>query len=127
MNRREALLDRIAQDFEDLALRVARTIASFAKQKTSVQLEHYWELERVRRQFAEFKKRLIDLEDSDGLQDWEIHTAVEATWNELVRAVDDLQSTLAAASQYPSRSHLTRDFHHNNLPCKCATPRDMPD
>jgi hypothetical protein len=107
MDCKEALLDRVAQDFEDLALRVSRIIASFAKQKATVQLEHYWELERVRRQFAEFKKRLTDFEDSDGSHDGEIDTAV-ATWNELVRAVNDLQNTLANCTTTICRANAPR-------------------
>jgi hypothetical protein len=67
---------------------------------------------------VEFKKRLTNLEDSDGL---------EASWNALAQALDDLQSTLTATSESLSRSHLTRNFHQNNLPCKYTLPRYVPD
>ena len=123
MRQSESLLDHVARDFEELALRVARIIASFRSQKTTVQLEHYWELERVRIQFAEFKRRLIDLEDSDGLES----TAVEASWKELVLALDDLQNALAAANGSLSDSHQIREFHNNNLPWKGIRLREVPD
>lgn len=127
MDLKEAYLDRVARDVEDLPLRIARLMASFAKQKTTVHLEHYWELERVRMYFAEFMSRLTDLEDAGPLQVEENQTAVETTWNGLVRAVDELQSKLAGAKGSSSRTHLTRDCYHNNLPLKCTTRRSLPD
>lgn len=123
MDLKEAFLDRVARDVEDLPLRIARMMASFAKQKTTVQLQHYWELERVRMYFAEFKSRLTDLEDAGPLEVEENQTAVETTWNGLVRAVDELQCKLAGANGSSSRTRLTPDFHHDNLPLKCTTRR----
>ena len=37
----------------------------FAKQKVSVKLDHYWELEFVRTRFTEFKRRIEDPEYAD--------------------------------------------------------------
>ena len=88
---KEAFLDRVARDVEGFALRIASIMGTFAKQKVAVQLGHYWELEHVRSRFADFKKQLSDFEDADDLQT----EAVEASWSELVRAVDTLQSVLS--------------------------------
>jgi len=53
---KEAYLDQVVGEVEDLAARVAQLKGRFAKQKVSVKLEHYWELEYVRTSFAEFKR-----------------------------------------------------------------------
>ncbi len=55
---KEAYLDQVVGEVEDLAARVAQLKGRFAKQKVSVKLEHYWELEYVRTSFAEFKRRI---------------------------------------------------------------------
>jgi len=41
MQLKEAYLDRVVGEVEDLASRVARLKGRFAKQKVSVKLEHY--------------------------------------------------------------------------------------
>ncbi len=68
MQLKEAYLDRVVGEVEDLASRVALLKGRFAKQKVSVKLEHYWELEYVRTRFAEFKHRVRELEDADDLE-----------------------------------------------------------
>jgi hypothetical protein len=56
---------------EDLSSRVLELNGRFARQKVSVKLEHYWELEYVRTRFTEFKRRVEDLENAeDGLTRW---------------------------------------------------------
>ena len=48
MELKEAYLDRVLGEVEDLSSRVSELKGRFAKQKVSVKLEHYWELEYVR-------------------------------------------------------------------------------
>ncbi|MGA3177924.1 MAG: hypothetical protein WCE53_15785 [Candidatus Acidiferrum sp.] len=91
---KEAYLDQVVGEVEDLAARVAQLKGRFAKQKVSVKLEHYWELEYVRTSFAEFKRRIADLEDADDVQLAKFQEAVEAAWKDLIHAVDTLLAAL---------------------------------
>jgi hypothetical protein len=91
---KEAYLDQVVGEVEDLAARVAQLKGRFAKQKVSVKLEHYWELEYVRTSFAEFKRRIEDLEDADDVQLAKFQEAVEAAWKDLIHAVDTLLAAL---------------------------------
>ncbi|HKM81768.1 MAG TPA: hypothetical protein VFB10_06420 [Candidatus Dormibacteraeota bacterium] len=91
---KEACLDQVVGEVEDLAARVAQLKGRFAKQKVSVKLEHYWELEYVRTSFAEFKRRIADLEDADDAQLAKFQEAVEAAWKDLIHAVDTLLAAL---------------------------------
>lgn len=63
-----------------------------------MRLEHYWELAHVRRSFAEFKWRVEQLEEDDDSQCDRDYERIEATWNELVRAVDALLAALTVKS-----------------------------
>ena len=58
MELKEAYLDRVLGEVEDLSSRVSDLKGRFAKQKVSVKLEHYWELGSVRTRFTEFKRRV---------------------------------------------------------------------
>lgn len=91
---KEAYLDQVVGEVEDLAARVAQLKGRFAKQKVSVKLEHYWELEYVRTSFAEFKRRIEDLEDADDAQLAKFQEALEAAWKDLIHAVDTLLAAL---------------------------------
>jgi len=91
---KEAYLDQVVGEVEDLAARVAQLKGRFAKQKVSVKLEHYWELEYVRTSFAEFKRRIEDLEDADDAPLVKFQEAVEAAWKDLLHAVDTLLAAL---------------------------------
>jgi hypothetical protein len=91
---KEAYLDQVVGEVEDLAARVALLKGRFAKQKVSVKLEHYWELEYVRTSFAEFKRRIAELEDADDAQLAKFQEAVEAAWKDLIHAVDTLLAAL---------------------------------
>jgi hypothetical protein len=90
MELKEVYLDRVLGEVEDLASRVALLKGRFAKQKVSVKLEHYWELAQLRSLFAEFKWRVQQLEEDDDLQLKRHQEVIEATWNELMHAVDML-------------------------------------
>jgi hypothetical protein len=94
MQLKEAYLDQVVGEVEDLSARVALLKGRFAQQKVSVKLEHYWELEYVRTSFAEFKRRIADLEDADDAQLAKFQEAVEAAWKDLIHAVDTLLAAL---------------------------------
>ena len=86
--------DRIFREVEDIASRVHLLKERLAKQNVSVRLEHYWKLAHVRRTFAEFKRSVEQLEEDDDLQLKRDQDVIEASWNELMRAVDILLDAL---------------------------------
>ncbi len=94
MELKEAYLDRVVSEVEDLASRVALLKSRFARQKVSIKLEHYWELEYVRTRFAEFKRRVQELEDADDQGVQQIQEAVEVAWKDLLHAVETLLAAL---------------------------------
>ena len=91
---RDAYLDRVTTEVEEVASRVAQLKGRFAGQKVSVKMDHYWELDYVRRRFAEFKRRVQHLEDADELELPRLHENVDAAWKELLDAVDTLMTAL---------------------------------
>ncbi|HET7105763.1 MAG TPA: hypothetical protein VFI38_03070 [Candidatus Acidoferrum sp.] len=94
MQTRESYLDHVTTEVEDLASRVAVLKGRFAQQKVSVKLDHYWELEFVRTRFTEFKRRIEALEYADDPDLPRLQTNVDASWNELMQAVDTLMAAL---------------------------------
>lgn len=94
MEPREAYLDRVTTEVEDLASRVAVLKGRFAKQKVSVKLDHYWELEFVRTRFTEFKRRIEELEYAEEPELARLQDNVDDAWKELMRAVDMLMAAL---------------------------------
>jgi hypothetical protein len=92
---KESYLDHVVTEVEDLASRVALLKTRFAKQKVSVKLEHYWELEYVRTRFAEFKRRVQDLEDADETDLARVRDGVESAWKDLIHAVETLLAALS--------------------------------
>lgn len=94
MQYREAYLDRVAEQVEDLGSQVHLLQNRFTKQRVSVKLEHYWELANVRSLFAEFKWRIEQLEEDDDVQLKRDQQVIEETWNQLMRAVDSLLAVL---------------------------------
>jgi hypothetical protein len=95
MELKEAYLDRVLGEVEDLSSRVSELKGRFAKQKVSVKLEHYWELEYVRTRFTEFKRRVENLEQAqDGELD-RFQESVEIAWNDLIRAMETLLAALS--------------------------------
>jgi hypothetical protein len=95
MQLKEAYLDRVVGEVEDLASRVAILKTRFAKQKVNVKLEHYWELEYVRTRFTEFKQRVQLLEDADDRELQRLQEAVEVAWKDLIHAVETLLAALS--------------------------------
>jgi hypothetical protein len=94
MQAREAYLDRVTTEVEEVASRVAQLKGRFAKQKVSVKLDHYWELDHVRSRFAEFKRRVQELEDADDLELATLQEEVDLAWKDLMQAVDALMAAL---------------------------------
>ena len=94
MQLKEAYLNRVAREVEDLSSRIAILKARFAKQKVNVKLEHYWELEFLRTRFAEFKHRVMDLEDAEEAQLPKMQEGVEVAWKDLLNAVETLTAAL---------------------------------
>ncbi len=95
MQLKEAYLQRVVTEVEDLAERVAMLKAQIAKQKVSVTLKHRWELEYVRNRFADFKRRVEELEEADDENLEDARKASELAWKDLQHAVDALLSALA--------------------------------
>lgn len=95
MQLKEAYLQRVVTEVEDVAERVAMLKARIAKQKVSVTLQHRWELEYVRNRFADFKRRVEELEEAteDNLE--EARKACALAGKDLEHAVDSLLSALA--------------------------------
>jgi len=94
MQMKEAYLQRVVAEVEDLADRVAQLKARIAKQKVSVNLQFNGELEYVRNRFAEFRKRIEELEDASDDRLEETHEAAELAWHDLQHAVDALLAAL---------------------------------
>jgi hypothetical protein len=91
---KEAYLDQVLGEVEDLSARVSELKGRFARQKVSVKLEHYWELEYVRTRFTEFKRRVEDLEYADDPELHRFQESVETAWKDLVQAMDTLLAAL---------------------------------
>lgn len=94
MQLKEAYLQRVVAEVEDLAARVAVLKSRIAKQKVSVKLQYHWELEYVRNRFAEFKRRVEELEDSSEVHLNDAQESCELAWKDLQHAVDTLLSAL---------------------------------
>jgi Fe-S-cluster formation regulator IscX/YfhJ len=91
---RDQYLDRVTTEVEEVASRVALLKGRFAKQKVSVKLDHYWELDYVRTRFTEFKRRIQQLEDADDPELPRIQENVDLAWKDLLQAVDTLMTAL---------------------------------
>ncbi len=94
MELKEAYLDRVLGEVEDLSSRVSELKGRFAKQKVSVKLEHYWELEYVRTRFTEFKRRIEDLEEAQNGELDRLQESVEIAWKDLIHAMETLLAAL---------------------------------
>ena len=91
---KEGYEDRLLQRVEDLASRIHVLRGHLAKQTFSVKLEQFWELRNVRSLFTEFKRRVEQLEEDDDLQLQHDQEAIDATWSDLMHAVDILLAAL---------------------------------
>ena len=91
MDLKEDDLDQIVERVDDLSSRVRLLKDHTAK------LAHYWELECVRRSFAEFKWRFEQLQRDDDLRFKRDCQVIENTWNQLTQARDALLVPLLVA------------------------------
>jgi len=94
MQIKEAYLQRVVTEVEELAARVAQLKARIAKQKVSVKLQFNGELEYVRNRFAEFRQRVEELENAGDDRLIEAEAATELAWKDLQHAVDALLAAL---------------------------------
>jgi predicted nuclease with TOPRIM domain len=94
MHLKEEYLQRVVGEVEDLSERVAVLKARIARQKVSVKLQYHWELEYVRNRFAEFKRRVEELENASEAHLEEAQKTCELAWKDLQHAVDALLSAL---------------------------------
>ena len=63
-----------------------------------MKLEHYWELAYIRSRFAEFKWRVEQLDEDDDLQLIRDQATIEASWNDLMQAINVLLAALSDTS-----------------------------
>jgi len=91
---KQAYLERAIAEVEDLTARVALLKSRIAKQKLTVKLEYYSELEYVRNRFAEYKRCIEQLESADDTRLEEAEQAVELVWRDLKDTVDSLIAAL---------------------------------
>ena len=94
MQQKEAYLQRVVEEVEDLAERVAVLKARIAKQTVSVKLQYRCELDYVRNRLAEFKQRVEELENASEAHLEEAQKTCELAWKDLQHAVDALLSAL---------------------------------
>lgn len=94
MQLKEAYLERVRAEPEDLAARVALLKTRIAKQNVSVPLEHRWQLAWVRNRFENFKRRVEQLAEASEENLGEATMASELAWKDLECAVDALLSAL---------------------------------
>jgi hypothetical protein len=94
MQNKELYLERVVAEVEEVAGRVAQLKARIAKQKVSVKLQFNAELEYVRNRFAEFRKRVAELEEASDDHLEEARAATELAWKDLQHAVDSLLASL---------------------------------
>ena len=94
MQLKEAYLQRVAREIEELSERVAVLKAQIAKQKVGVTLRHRWELDYLRNRFAGFKRRVEELEEASEANLEEARKASELASKDLQHAVDSLVAAL---------------------------------
>lgn len=90
----EERMDGVCEKVEDLSTKVALLKDRLAKQTFSIRLEHHWELENIRKGFAEFKWRIHQLDTDEDSQAARHRQALDAAWTELVQAIDVLLAAL---------------------------------
>jgi predicted nuclease with TOPRIM domain len=96
MQLKEAYLERVVAEVEDLAERVAVLKARIAKQKISLTLEPRSELEDLRNRFRDFKRRVEQLEEASEENLEEARKASELAGRDVQRALGALLSALPA-------------------------------
>ncbi len=97
MPEKEASLQKVTGEVEDLAVRVAELKTRFARQRASVKLRYYWELEYLRNRFGHFKHCVEALEEAGEDQVEDLEQATESAWRDVKHAADTLLAALPDA------------------------------
>ncbi|HUI73753.1 MAG TPA: hypothetical protein VLX32_02350 [Candidatus Acidoferrum sp.] len=92
---KEAYLEDTLQEVEELAGRVNLLKSLLAKRSLSEKLEQHWDLESVRSRFAEYKRRVEELEEAPEEKIEISHDAAEHAWQDLRSSVDTLLEEVA--------------------------------
>ena len=87
---KEAYLERVVGEVEKLAAEVAHLKARLARESGGLQLRYYWELEYLRKRFAEFKQRVEELEEADDSRSKDLFESVEMIWRDLEHSIEGL-------------------------------------
>jgi hypothetical protein len=87
---KEAYLERVVGEVEKLAAKVAHLKTQLAQQNGGLQLRYYWELEYLRKRFAEFKQRVEELEEADDSRSKALFESVELIWRDLEHTIEGL-------------------------------------
>ena len=101
----EGRTNELCMKLETLSAKVALLKDRLAEQTYSVKLEHYWELEKIRTCFGEFKWRVEQLEGDDDSEMQRHELVLETTWAELVAAIDLLLAVLPEKYVTKNGSH----------------------
>jgi hypothetical protein len=99
---KEAILDRIVTEVEELAPKILLLKTRFAAQTASVRVNHFSEVISLHQCIADFKRRLEELEECDKLRLDRNFTAVQVAWHNLMQALDEL---LLALPDQPNDVH----------------------
>ncbi len=94
MRTKEAFLDHVLTEVEDLAARIALLKQDFAQLKVPVSVACGQEMASAQTHFAEFKQRVAQLEDADDNYLDSAEQSVEVAWKELADSVDALREAL---------------------------------
>ncbi len=87
---KEAYLERAAGEVEEFAAEVALLKAKLAGEKAGLNLRYYWELEYLRNRFAEFRRRIEQLEEASEREAEQLQETTELAWKELKEAIEAL-------------------------------------
>jgi outer membrane murein-binding lipoprotein Lpp len=94
MQPKEAFLDHVLAEVEDLAARISLLKQDFAKLKVPVGVACGQEMASAQTRFAAFKQRIAQLEDADDNSLDSAEQSVELAWKELADSVDALREAL---------------------------------
>jgi hypothetical protein len=91
---KEAILDRIVADVEELAPKIFLLKTRFAAQTASVKVNHFSEVISLHQCIADFKQAVEELEECDELGLERSSTAAQVAWHSLMRALEVLLGIL---------------------------------
>jgi uncharacterized small protein (DUF1192 family) len=97
MQFKEDYLGQLGEEVQELASRIALLNRRFTAQRFSEKLQYLWDVAHLQTRCAEFKRHIEELEDADELKVEQSHSSVEGDWNDLMRTVNTLLSSLPEA------------------------------